>query len=80
MPWLFIGHPGTGWRSAVIYSIIGTSRLVGVNPEDYLTWALTKLAVATTITAHGYLRHDYAALIRKVKLVESPHSSVLAQA
>lgn len=27
------GHPKTGWRSAVIYSVIGTCRLLGINPE-----------------------------------------------
>ena len=63
--WLFIGHPSAGWRSAVIYSIIGTCRLVGVNPEAYLTWALTNLSAATTMTAYGYLPHDYAAFIRR---------------
>ena len=35
--WLFIGHPSAGWRSAVIYSIVGTCKLLQVNPEAYLT-------------------------------------------
>lgn len=60
--WLFIGHPQAGWRSAVIYSVIGTCRLLGVNPEDYLGWVLPKLAAATNKTATGLLPHDFAQL------------------
>ncbi|MCA1838107.1 MAG: IS66 family transposase [Actinobacteria bacterium] len=33
---LFIGHPQAGWKSAVIYSIIGSCRRHEVNPYDYL--------------------------------------------
>jgi hypothetical protein len=47
---LFIGHPEAGWRSAVIYSILGTCTLQGVNPWKYLTWVLPKLAAATNQT------------------------------
>lgn len=60
--WLFIGHPKAGWCSAVIYSIVGTCRLLGVNPEAYLTWVLPKLAAATNKTAVDLLPHDYARL------------------
>ena len=60
--WLFIGHPKAGWCSAVIYSIVGTCRLLGVNPEAYLTWVLPKLAAATNKTAIELLPHDYARL------------------
>jgi transposase len=58
--YLFIGHPKAGWRSAVIYSIIGTCRLLGVNPEAYLLWVLPKLAAATNKTANDLLPHDFA--------------------
>lgn len=58
--WLFIGNPKSGWCSALIYSIVGTSRLLGVNPEAYLTWVLPKLAAATHRTATALLAHDYA--------------------
>jgi hypothetical protein len=51
---LFIGHPNAGWRSAVIYSVLGTCALLNVNPWNYLTWALPKLAGATTKTAHEF--------------------------
>lgn len=46
--WLFIGHPDAGWRTAVMYTIIGTCKLAKVNPYDYLVWALERLATATT--------------------------------
>ncbi len=60
--WIFIGHPDAGWRSAVIYSVIGTCQLLGVNPQRYLAWVLPKLAAATTRTAVNLLPHDFAAL------------------
>ncbi|MGC8519477.1 MAG: transposase domain-containing protein [Steroidobacteraceae bacterium] len=40
--------------------MVGTSRLLGVNPEAYLTWVLPKLAAATHRTATALLAHDYA--------------------
>ena len=33
---LFIGLPGAGERSAVIYTLLGSCRRHGVNPFDYL--------------------------------------------
>lgn len=60
--YLFIGHPRAGWRSAVIYSVIGTCRLLGVNPEAYLRWVLPRLAAATNKTATDLLPNDFARL------------------
>ena len=60
--WLFIGHPAAGWRSAVIYSVVGTCRLLGVNPEAYISWVLPLLAAATNKTAQNLLPHDFARL------------------
>jgi len=61
--YLFIGHPAAGWRSAVIYTVVSTCRLVGVNPESYLTWVLPQLAAGTNrSTASGLLPHDFARL------------------
>ena len=60
--WMFIGHPNAGWRSAVIYTIVGTCKLLNINPESYLTWVLPTLAAATTKTATGLLPRDFAAL------------------
>lgn len=41
--WLFIGHPGAGWRSAVIYSILQSCRRRGIETQEYLTDVLTRL-------------------------------------
>ena len=59
---LFVGHPGAGWRSAVIYSVLGTCTLLSVNPWRYLTWALPGLAGATTKTAGDFTPHRFAQL------------------
>jgi len=40
---LFVGHPDAGWRSAVIYSILGTCRRYGIDPAKYLKDVLTRL-------------------------------------
>jgi len=58
--WMHIGHPKAGWRSAVIYTIIGTCRLVGVDPFAYLEWVLPKLAAAKSNDTAGLLPHDFA--------------------
>ncbi len=44
--WLFIGHPDAGWRSAVIYSLLGSCRRHGVNPYEYLKDVLKRLPAA----------------------------------
>lgn len=61
--YLFVGHPAAGWRSAVVYSVVASCNLVGVNPESYLTWVLPILAAGTNrSTAQGLLPHDFAKL------------------
>jgi transposase len=40
---LFIGHPEAGWRSAVIYSVLGSCRRYGVDPHEYLRDVLGRL-------------------------------------
>jgi len=59
---LFVGHPDAGWRSAVLYSILGTCKLQGVNEWRYLTWALPRLAAATNHTAGEFTPQRFAAL------------------
>ena len=59
---LFVGHPDAGWRSAVLYSVLGTCKLQGVNPWSYLTWALPRLAAATNHTAGQFTPQRFAAL------------------
>ncbi len=41
--WLFIGHPDAGWRSALIDTILQSCRRHGLNPQEYLTEALSRL-------------------------------------
>ena len=45
--WLFIGAKDAGWRSAVIYSIIGSCRSRGIDPHAYLKEVLTRLPTMT---------------------------------
>ncbi|MFA5263755.1 MAG: IS66 family transposase [Opitutaceae bacterium] len=62
--WMFIGHPDAGWKSATIYSILGTCKLLKLNPEAYLNWVLPKLAAGTNQSA-GLLPHDYLELFKE---------------
>ena len=48
--WLFVGHPDAGDRPAVLYSVLGTCKLLGVDPWAYLNWALPGLAAASSLT------------------------------
>jgi hypothetical protein len=45
--WLFLGHPQAGWRSAVIYSIIGSCRRRNIDPWSYLKDVLSRLPTVT---------------------------------
>jgi hypothetical protein len=58
--WMHIGHPKAGWRSAVMYSVMGTCRLVGVDPFAYHEWVLPKLAAAKSQNTGGLLPHEFA--------------------
>jgi hypothetical protein len=59
------GHPYAGWRSAVLYTILGTCKLLNINPEAYLLWVFPQFAADThKATAQGLLR-DAFALLRK---------------
>ena len=62
--WLFVGHPDAGWRSAVMFSVLGTCKLLGVNEWAYLTWALPGLAGATNHTAAQFTPARFAELQR----------------
>ena len=52
--WLFIGHPDAGQNPAVLYSIIGTCKLLKIAPWAYFNWALPRLAAATNHTAEQF--------------------------
>ncbi len=42
--YLFAGSNGGGERAAAIYSLLGTAKLNGINPERYLRYVLTHIA------------------------------------
>ena len=42
--WMFAGSDAGGVRAAAIYSLIGTAKLIGLNPEAYLTYVLEHIA------------------------------------
>jgi transposase len=46
--WLFLGHPDAAWRSAVIYSIVGSCRRRGIEPGAYLADLLRRLPAMKT--------------------------------
>ena len=41
---LFLGSDQGGERAATLYSLLGTAKLNGINPEAYLTRVLTVIA------------------------------------
>jgi len=43
---MFIGHPEAGERSAIIYTLLGSCRRHGINPNDYLKDLFTRLPAA----------------------------------
>ena len=45
---LFIGHPAAGQRNAVIYSVLGSCRRHGINPDEYLQNVFERLPKAKT--------------------------------
>jgi hypothetical protein len=49
--WLFLGHPDAAWRSAVIYSIVGSCRRRGIEPGAYLADVLRRLPSMNTAEA-----------------------------
>ena len=48
-----------------MYSIIGTCKLQGVNPYDYLVWALPRLASRTTATIGDATPAGYLAAVKE---------------
>ena len=45
--WLFIGREDTGWRSAIIYTMVENCRILGHDPYAYLKWVFEKLPAMT---------------------------------
>ena len=45
--WLFIGGSETGWRSAVLYTMVENCKLQGKDPYAYFKWVFEKLPTMT---------------------------------
>ncbi len=45
--WLFIGHPGAGQRTAILYSILLSCEIHGIDPTRYMRDILTRLPAMT---------------------------------
>lgn len=45
--WLFIGNEDTGWRSAVIYTLIENVRSLDRDPFEYLKWYFERIMTMT---------------------------------
>ena len=41
--WLFVGRDETGWRSAVVYTMVEQIRTHGQDPLTYFEWVFEKL-------------------------------------
>ncbi|HEY3754634.1 MAG TPA: hypothetical protein VGL42_00640 [Opitutaceae bacterium] len=50
---MFIGHPDAAWKSAVVHSVVGTCKRLGLKPEGYLNGVLPQLAAR--IRPHAFL-------------------------
>ena len=53
--WLFIGSPGAGWRSAVIYTMIINCQRRGINPIDWMNDVFRRLPSTLSQNAHELL-------------------------
>lgn len=58
--WLFVGHPDAGDRPAVLYSLMASCRLHGINPLDYLRDVLTRLSGARIADIEKFIPSEWA--------------------
>jgi len=58
--WLFIGHKESGWKAAILYTLIGNCRQLGIDPHAYLKDVLEKLPSATNHTVEELLPANWA--------------------
>ena len=57
---MFIGHPDAGERSAVIYTLLGSCRRHGINPNDYLKELFTRLPGALITEIKSFTPAEWA--------------------
>ena len=57
--WTFVGNEDTGWRSAVIYTMVEQVRRHGRDPFEYLKWVFERLPGMTN-------QDDFAPLLPSI--------------
>ncbi len=57
---LFIGHPSAGPRAAMMFTLIENCRMLGINPETYLTDVLTRVDDQTASRIDELTPHNWA--------------------
>ena len=60
--WLFVGSDRGGDRAAMMYSLIGTAKLNGVDPLAWLTDVLARIADLPQARLHELLPWNWKAL------------------
>jgi transposase len=70
--WLFIGREDTGWRSAVIFTMIENVRILGYDPYEYLEWVFGQLPGMSN-------QDDLRPLLPKAWVEEKERQKVLAE-
>ena len=51
--YLFMGSEGGGKSAAIVYTLIETAKLNGVDPQAWLTWVLAQIADHKTTRSHA---------------------------
>ena len=67
--YLFAGADCGGERAAAIYSLIGTAKLNGIDPEAYLRYVLTRIAEHPINRIDELLPWNLAALLHPAQKI-----------
>jgi len=59
--WLFFGSVEAGQSSAILFSLLESCRMLGINPQEYLLDVLPRLPTMTNQTAHLYTPANWLA-------------------
>lgn len=73
--WLFIGAEGAGQNSAILFTLVAECRRLELNPQDYLTTALTRLPSATTSNVGQLTPEALAPLLRGSPVVSDARAA-----
>ena len=65
--WLFFGSAEAGQSSAIVFSLLESCRMLGLNPQEYLLDVLPRLPTMTNQTAHLYTPSKWLAARQPVK-------------